>query len=572
MTLLLAVLFSLPAVLPASALPAADPGQRTFWDQMMEAQSERMLYQGAVYMGQKRYADAVKEFVKAVVAAPEDATPHRMLGVAYYWSGQVDRAETEFMESLRLDPKSAQTHLLIGIVHAWRGNAEKAYASFQEAARLEPGRADIQMNLGSIEESLGKIPQALDHFRKAVELDREYPLYHFQLGMLYRRLGRDEEAVAELRTALRKYPYYQDALLELGAAYERMGRADDAADMFQKAVRLKEKDSVARLRLARALLSSGKEKRAREVLREVFHLTPADKGQGLALSVSYGGQPASGGGGGQGASPAGGTPSDGPQGPLGVLARNLERIPLEQEAVLQVDIAFLPRPKLVRRSDATGEGKSSLKNALERAGKPPSQVMAARREYSFKAADQAGREEEVRRALEDLKSVLDTAPEGAETRFGMNLAFSDRPSSSRGSGSEEGKPGVSFNPHDVGNDLGLWVIGTGWMSLVEEVLSHPGEPVARPDTAPWWVVEGVGFATLGDGRRSMEAFNRALELDPGDELAHLGRGVSPVIRGDEAGALAEYRRALAINPKNKTAAEGIKWLQRSPASAARKGP
>ena len=42
---------------------------------------------------------------------------------------------------------------------------------------------------------------------------------------------------------------------------------------------------------------------------------------------------------------------------------------------------------------------------------------------------------------------------------------------------------VTYEPRQVGNDMGLWVIGTGWMALVAEVLPEPGEAPPHPDSA-----------------------------------------------------------------------------------------
>ena len=49
---------------------------------------------------------------------------------------------------------------------------------------------------------------------------------------------------------------------------------------------------------------------------------------------------------------------------------------------------------------------------------------------------------------------------------------------------------------------------------------------------------------------------------PASAPAWLGRGVAAVMSGDEAGAVAALRRALALDPKNKAAADGLKWLLR----------
>jgi tetratricopeptide (TPR) repeat protein len=557
--LILSIILAILTPFTFAAKEGEGVGQTTYWDRLMGAQAEKDMMFGIRFLNQKDYDAALKHFANAVVKSPNDPKAHQFLGVAYYWSGKVDRAETEFLESLRLDDKDAQTHLLLGIVHAWKGDVKGAFKAFERAAKLDPKRADIQMNMGSVEETLGRYSDSLKHFRRAVELDKRHPLYRYQLGMLYRRLGREEDAVSELREAIKIFPRYQDAILELGALYERMDELKDALAMFDKSVKLKNRDAVARFRYARTAILLGREDLARKALRGVFHLTPSDRGAGLALSVSYGGK-APGAEGEKNGSPEGEgeEPKSRPKGPLDVLKRNLSRIPLEQEAVLQVDMAFLPKPKLVKRR--VGETPSSLKRALERAGKLPKKTsLGAQKEFTLPAGDAAERRAKISDIIDDLQKTLDTAPPESETRIGMNLKFSEK-ASGPGAPKDGKRPKVSYQPRDVGNDLGLWVMGTGWMELVTEAIESERTP--KRESSLWNVVEGIGFSTLGQSDRAAESFERAIALDPKDALAHLGLGVAMVIRGDEDAAVAAYRRALEIDPASRNASEGLKWLLR----------
>ena len=79
---------------------------------------------------------------------------------------------------------------------------------------------------------------------------------------------------------------------------------------------------------------------------------------------------------------------------------------------------------------------------------------------------------------------------------------------------------------------------------------------------------GLGFATIGDGQKALAAFERAVLLDPKNELGYLGRGVASVMLGQEKTAEASLEKTLELNPKNKAAREGLRWLQR-PSTAAK---
>lgn len=564
----------LTALLAALAAPAfadkTEPGQETVWDQIMAAQAMRGMRQGHRYIEEKKFDLALQEMKRAVAADPKNATGYMLLGVAQYWNGMVDESIGSYNTAIGLDPASSQAYLLLGISYAWKGDAIASEAAFLKATELDPTRADARMNLGSIRETRGDVPSALELFRKAVDLDKKNPLYRFQLGQLYRKLGRDGDAAEQLREAVRLESNYEDAMLELGCAEERLKEDKGAISTLKKAVSLKPGDSVARMRLARLQLKAGDRAKARATLADAFHLTPEVGGGGLQLSVSYAG--------GKRAARPGEAPEEAktkalpPEAasqendPLAVFERNLRRVPLDQGALMRVDAVFLPRPRLVR--GGPGEG-ASLKKALARAheGEPSSGApQSVRREYPLKPGDAGPREEQIKRIMDDLRKTMREAPPDTDARLGMNLTFTRPVDAGRGDAENPAK--VSYQPRQVGNDMGLWVIGTGWMALVAEVLPENGEKPDHPDDADWWTATGLAHAAVGEGQKADTAFRRAAELDPNSVPAWLGRGVSAVMIGDEPGAVAALRRALVIAPKNKAAADGLKWLLRPAASAA----
>jgi tetratricopeptide (TPR) repeat protein len=171
--------------------------------------------------------------------------------------------------------------------------------------------------------------------------------------------------------------------------------------------------------------------------------------------------------------------------------------------------------------------------------------------------------------MDDLRRTMREAPADTDARLGMNLTFTRPVPAGRGDAENPAK--VSFQPRQVGNDMGLWVIGTGWMALVAEVLPENGETPDHPEDADWWTATGLAYAAVGEGQRADSAFRRASELDGASAAAWLGRGVSSVMIGDETGAIAALRRALEISPKNKAARDGLKWLLRPAAAPAAGG-
>ncbi|MDD4004659.1 MAG: tetratricopeptide repeat protein, partial [Elusimicrobiaceae bacterium] len=523
--------------LPASCAPGfcardtklpPDPYTQTMWDRIMIQQSYRNMQKGMHYMQGGDYQKAAREFGRSVVENKNDAWPHVMLGSALYWTGQVDQAMTEYETALAIDPENSQAHQLMGIAHAWKGDAHAALKSFLAAAKYEPNRSDIQMDIGSIYESLGRHDLALDYFRRAVKLEPRHPLYRYQLGLLETRLGMEENATESFREALSLYPDYEDAMLELGALYERQGKTGDALGLFRRAVKIKPRDSVARFRYARLLAATGKHKDADETVKLAFSLTPNRKGEGLSLSLAYSGSksdgtdsPARGGGsGGPDGGSSGGTQQsphsgqaeqDKKTGPVDSLKRNLERVPLDQEISVQAEIIYLPdrKPELQVLKPSERGGKSALGDALKKNLSAAPEVMSVKRQYSLPASDAAQRREMIKSLLDDIGTTLKEIPSDANMRMALNIDAQKPSASAAGTGGSGGPdnsgpapagnaPGriqnknarVTYNPRQVGNDMGLWVMGSSWLELVDETLAEIKEELENSDSPQLWVTAG----------------------------------------------------------------------------------
>lgn len=505
----------------------------------MAEQALRQLQVGAEAFARADYALATKHFARAVASNPGDPRTHLMLGVAQYWSGRVDESMAAYREVLKLDPKSAHAHQLLGIAHAWKGEIQAALKEFEAAAALDPERPDIQMDLGSVYETLGARAKALDCFRRAAALDPKFPLYHYQLGVLYDKLGRETEASDSLREAIRLYPEFQDALLQQGSLKQRAGETGEAEALFRKAVRLKPGDAVARLRLGFVHLLQGRPDRVSDDLDKAFALTPESEGGRLALSKAYGGNP----------------PASDPQdpSPLGMFQRNLERIPPGREAKVEATITRIS----VRPASLVppAEGTSSLKTALGRAFAGPS-ATRTQREFTLPPASPEARRTQIEQILAELRQATRNPAADAEIHVGMNITYPRRELDAP----QEVHP-VSYEPRRVGNDLGLWVQGSGWIELVEEVIPLIQQRLGEhPKDVQALILLGLAHLTLGSAPAARSAFEAALALAPRDADALLGLGVAQVIAGDDAGALETYRGVLVLRPKDRTAKDAIQWL------------
>jgi tetratricopeptide (TPR) repeat protein len=502
----------------------------------MEEQSLRNLREGYMLMEAEQYSEAAAEFLKAIARTPREPYAHILYGSSLYWLGEPDKAMAEFNTAVELDPGNSMAYQLMGIVHAWKGEFRAALGKFLKALALAPERADIRMNVGSIYNALGEMDKALDHLRQAVRFEPANPLYFYQLGLLYSRLERVSEAKDAFRRALSLFGEYEDAMLELAVLEEKDGNTKEALRLYRKALGIKPGDNVVRFRLGCLLFRTGDNKRLGGLLEEAFLLTPSNAKGGISISLAYAGGPAA-------ENPRTGS------GGSGSLENAISKVPADEDVSIKTEFISIPKPRLAVRPEGKPTG---LAAGLEAGLKRP-EVKYLRREYSLPASDLAHRGARAAQIASEIDMALKAAAkEGLDTRMSINI---ETKKASHSPGGEAAN--VVYKPRDVGNDMGLWVMGTNWVENVEEALEDLQDisgPAARDPGLG--VLHGLGRLILGEPDAALADFD-GVSYGP---AADLGRCAALVEKGFQEQALAACMKALEKDPKNKTALANRKWL------------
>jgi tetratricopeptide (TPR) repeat protein len=505
---------------------AGGASTKTVWDRIMEDQSALNLRRGYALMSAENYPAAADEFYKAAQKNPSSPWPRLLYGSALYWLGEPAKALEEFEEALRLDPKSSMAYQLRGIVRARGGLYAPALEDFLAAERLEPSRPDVKMNAGSVYQALGEPSRALDYFRGAVAADPSNPLYRYQLGLFYSRAGRYEQAAAQLEKAVSLFPGYEDAVLELAVLRERDGKLREAVKLYRRALAIKPRDSAARFRLAWALRKSGRPDEALEALDGAFLLAPANEKGGISMALAY----------------AGGTAPAEPEQSQSPLFSALSKVPPEQEA--RVVLELLETPKAVLAPAPQGE---KLANRLQTAFRKP-KVGYTKREYFLPASSPEERRKKAAEVAAEADKLLKGISAGSDARMNFNI---DTSAPAADSGGKKNK--ALYMPRDVGNDMGLWVMGDNWLDNAAEAMDEI--EASAPADSGLRLIKGLGYLLLGEPSGALEEFSGS------GSRAALGRCAAWVVAGSEEKALAECREALRLDPGNATALANRAWLE-----------
>lgn len=535
----------------------------TYWENLMHEQSTLNLKQGFYDLAKHNYKAAEQTFAKATIKDPSKPYPHIFLGISLYWQGRLEEAMAEYRAALDIDPENAQAHQLMGIAYAWKGEVNPALEHFQAAYKKEPNRADVNMNLGSTYGALNDYENSLFHFRRAVELEPRHPLYVYQLGSLYEFLGRDELAKESFKKSLKLYPYYEEAILALAVLSEKLGESARAKGYYSKALSLKPGDSIARLRLVNLLLKQDKVEEATDIIQRAFLIAPTSN-EGLALSISYGGKSSN--------STKNNAQNNKNQNDLDSqlagFKKRLSKISPEEEIDIEVQTELTPKnfnpivektsSEVLKPSKFDEKYEQTLSNTFSRS-------------FTLAPATEEGRKEQLDKLFDGLNNVL---KEGSkENNIKMFLQASslkkDAPSLSTQNtayGQAQNSIGAkaTYNPYNVGNDMGLWVVGKTWLKYIEEVQNDIEEKTLKEPTIQNYILSGFMYLTLGQGKQALNSFTKANKLVKNNnklkEICFLGIGTSYVILGREDEAKNVYQQVLEINKNNKIAQSNLEIL------------
>ncbi|MEW5951831.1 MAG: tetratricopeptide repeat protein [Elusimicrobia bacterium] len=512
------------------AVPS-EPVRETFFDRLMKNQADTELIKGASLMERGLYRQAAVEFAKSCDKNPS-AAAYSMYGASLYWLGDIDGALRQYEKALQKDPNSAPAYQLKGIALARKGDTEGALENFLKTLSLDPSRADANMNAGSVYFSGGLMASALSYMKKALKLDPFNPLYLHQTGLIYFYLERYSEAADFFDKAARKSFDYQEPILWLGLSSERMGEEKEALKNYLKAVSMAPGDFFARYKAAYILLKQKKEKEAVFQIKQSLRIRPYEKGEGLSLFVSYGGN--------QNKSVSETQTVEKFSNPtLDQIYKNLIKAPASDKLFFSLDIISSPKTVLKKKEE-------SFKNNLSQ--KDP------KRRYSGRSAQlDPSSEKEREKAVYEVLSSLEKETLLGDSSYDHKINFYMSSSPSKSSSDIK----AVYSPREIKNTMGLWVYGNNWVDVLAEE-NESGRNCAQIHAC--MLLNGLAYLLIGEADKSQEFFLKAFDKYPVESV--LGRAAAYVSQGREDEAVSILTEGKKLFPKDKIIEENLSWLKK----------
>lgn len=146
-----------------------------------------------IYNGQKKYAEAAREWQEALRLAPDNSQVKKELAISLKLGENYEEALPLFQQLLEEQPESAELNFLVGDTLLDLQRAQEALPLLKRAATRDPKSQAAHKSLARCELAAGKPMEAIPHLKLVLASDQDGTL-HYQLAQAYRATGQVELA------------------------------------------------------------------------------------------------------------------------------------------------------------------------------------------------------------------------------------------------------------------------------------------------------------------------------------------------------------------------------------------
>jgi tetratricopeptide (TPR) repeat protein len=243
---------------------------------------------GQLALQQRRFAEAVTRFEKALEIVPEANRLHYGLAMALRGLGRADEARRHLSLSGPVGVRTAdpvldrlqellrgeRVHLVRGRLAYANGRYAEAAIEFGAAVEADPRSVRAHVNLGATLVALGDTQGAIGRLREAVALAPENGTARYNLGTLLAAQGAHAEAVEQLRAVVSLDRGDGQAHLILARSLAATGESAEALRHLSRAMELDPRDEEPVLEAARLLVGLGRHAEALAVAEAAHDRAP----------------------------------------------------------------------------------------------------------------------------------------------------------------------------------------------------------------------------------------------------------------------------------------------------------
>ena len=247
----------------------------------------RHVDQGDVHFKDRKYREAVAEYVKAVRFSSDDPHILRQLGLAHFNLGEPDDAFAYLSKAAALNPGDPEVRIGLGKIYLANRRPDEALREAKLVLAADSGNADALDLLAVAYLNQNDPANAIKAHRRLVERFPKSAERHFALGVSLMAGQQASEARRALETALTLAPEHFEAARMLVNLDLLEKRPDDALARVQKQIALAGRSAKLVLLLAEVQGARGNQAGAEEAYQEAIRLDPSHADASVALANFY---------------------------------------------------------------------------------------------------------------------------------------------------------------------------------------------------------------------------------------------------------------------------------------------
>jgi tetratricopeptide (TPR) repeat protein len=199
------------------------------------------------------------------------------------------RAESLIRERLTREPNNPDVHYLMGVLYYFQGQVGQTVDNLRKALALDPRHTDAAVCLSVLFNDIGKYDDAKRVFEQANQsvtnkrtgddfgVDKKFAVKHLEIADLYFRYRRYDEAIEEYSKAARLDPTTLDIRIRRAKAYAKKGFLTRSMQELQQLKREHSTFLPARIQLGLLHYSQGNVLDAELEWENVISIEPENK-------------------------------------------------------------------------------------------------------------------------------------------------------------------------------------------------------------------------------------------------------------------------------------------------------
>jgi len=220
-----------------------------------------------------QFSEALLRVQQYVVANPNDANGHVILGALNFESKNYGSAQKEFERAIQVDPNNIQSYLRFGKLFELEGQADLAIARYQKALDLQPKFAPLATMVGNLYLNKGDLKTARRYYAQALEADPNFAIAIANVAWADAQENKDLDiALGMAQKAKSLMPELPSMTDTLAWVMYKRGDYAGAMPLLEECVQKSPDSAEFRYHFGMALMAAGQEAKGKQQLQAALKM------------------------------------------------------------------------------------------------------------------------------------------------------------------------------------------------------------------------------------------------------------------------------------------------------------